>query len=116
MTVIRDLTWTATAYYDDYFYQTVLEGRNPLEFGTVQYYNAIQEAAVLLPSVFDEQYAENAYQIWYSSVPCLENGRWAYRWNDETGWTIRPANWTGKRITAPGLEGMRQIANNIGAR
>lgn len=115
LTVIRDMTWTVTAYYDDFYYQTVLEGRNFLDFTPVQYYNAIQEAAVLLPSVFDEQYAENAYQIWYSSVPCLANGRWAYFWDGES-WVLRPPEWNGVRILKPGLQGTKEIANNIGAR
>lgn len=94
--IIRDMTWQIASRVSNEFYRLFIEGRDPYSLDIVPYYNAIQVAASYVPEVFDEEYVENAYQVWYAENEYLPGVRWAYRLDMKTGeWIPKPENWTG---------------------
>lgn len=99
LVIVRDMTWQVLADVFDSYYVDVLEGQNPFSFGLTPYYNALQLAAEFAPFVFDEDYVQNAYQIWYAEKSYLPAATWAYRLNPATNvWEQRPNNWQGKQV------------------
>ena len=102
--VVRDMTWQVLGDVFSAYYVDVMERQNPYRFGLVPYYNALQLAAEYAPFVFDEEYVENAYQIWYASSTYLPSAKWAYRLNPKTNqWELKPENWQGKQSWDPAV-------------